>query len=142
MDILRRYDRRELTAAMCNTLNLPESTFWTIRKEREKITASIKAGAGSCATKVSSGQSTVMVRMEKMLVTWMDHRKRQGLIITFKKEETDPVPEFNTSTAWFYKFKTCYGFNNAKRSGEAKRAHKDAAASYPDRHRAIIEEGG
>ena len=55
MDILRRYDRGESIAAIRNSLNLPESTLQTIRKDREKITAAIKAGAGSCATKVSSG---------------------------------------------------------------------------------------
>ena len=44
---------------------------------------SYKAGAGSCSTKVLSGQSNNMVRMEKILVTWMDHRKRQDLNVTF-----------------------------------------------------------
>ena len=82
MDILRRYDRGELTAAICNALNLPEFTLRTIRKDREKITAAVKAGAGS-STKVSSGQSNIMFRMEKMLVMWMDHRKCRGLNVTF-----------------------------------------------------------
>ena len=148
MDILRRYDR-ELTAAICNTLNLPESMLRTIRKDRE-ITAAVEAGAGSCATKVLSGQSTVMVQMEKMLVTWMDHRKRQGLKVTFDdtkkkamecfnhlRQETGPVPEFNASMGWFYEFKT-----HMKRSGKAKSADKDAADSYSIYLRAINKEGG
>ena len=64
--------------------------------------------------------------MEKMLVTWMDHRKRQGLNLTFndtkkkaiecfnhlKKRRMGPVPEFDASKGWFYKFKTRYGFHN------------------------------
>ena len=121
MDVLRRYDREESIAAIRNALNLPESTLHTIRKDR-KITAAVKAGAGSCSTKVSSGQSNLMVCME-MLVTWMDHRKRQGLNVTFDdtkkkamdchtflKEETSPVPEFVASMGRFYKFKTRYGF--------------------------------
>ena len=58
IDILRRYDKGELTAAIRDTLNLPESTLHTIRKDREKITAAIKAGAGSCFTKVSSASQT------------------------------------------------------------------------------------
>ena len=65
MDILRRYDRGELTAAIHNALNLPENTVRTIRKDREKITAAFKAGAESHFTRVSSGQSTIMVRTEK-----------------------------------------------------------------------------
>ena len=92
MDILRRYDRGESTAAIRNSLNLPESKLRTIRRDREKITAAVKAGAGSYSTKVSSGQSNIMVRMEKMLVMWMDHRKRQGLNMTFddtKKKAMD-----------------------------------------------------
>ena len=32
---------------------------------------------------VSLGQSTFMIRLEKMLVTWMNHGKRQGLNLTF-----------------------------------------------------------
>ena len=70
MDILRRHDRGESTAAIPNALNLPESM------DREKITAAFKARAGSAFTRVSSGQSIMMVRLEKMLVMWMDDRKR------------------------------------------------------------------
>ena len=117
MDILRRYDRGESTTAIRNALNLPESMLRTIRKDREKITAAVKAGAGSWSTKVSLGQSNIMVWTEKMLVTWLDHRKRQGLNVTFYdtekkatecfnhlKQEMSLVPEFNASTGWFYKF--------------------------------------
>ena len=52
MDILRRYDRGQSTAAIHKALNLPESTLHTIRKDREKITASVKVEAGSCSTSV------------------------------------------------------------------------------------------
>ena len=62
----------------------------TIWKDKERILAAFKAGAGSSATRVSSGQSTFMVRMEKMLVTWMDHRKRQGLNVTFDDTKGRP----------------------------------------------------
>ena len=124
--ILRRYDRGELTAAIHNVLNLLESMLCTIRKDREKITAAVKAGAGSCSTKVSSGQSNIMFCMEKMLVTWTDRRKLQGLNVTFdntkkaamdcytflKEREMGLVPKFVASTGWFYKFKTSYGFHN------------------------------
>ena len=112
MDISRRYDRGESAAAIRNALNLPESKLRTIRKDREKITAAFKAGAGSCSTTMSSGQSNIMVRMEKMLVMWMDHRKHQGLNMIFnntkkkvmdcytflKEKETGPVLEFVAST--------------------------------------------
>ena len=114
MDILRRYDRGESTATI----------LWTNRKDRAKTMAAVKAGAGSCATKASSGQSTIMVQIEKMLITWMDHRKRQALNMTFddtkktamecynhlKKKDTGPVPEFNSSTGWFYAL-WCWAYN-------------------------------
>ena len=45
MDILKRYDKGESTAAIRNALNLPEFTLRTIRKDREKITTALKAGA-------------------------------------------------------------------------------------------------
>ena len=91
-----------------------------------------------------------------MLVPWMDHRKRQGLNVIFdntknkamdcynylKEKETGPVPDFVASTGWFYKFKTCYGFHNVKRSREAKSTSDDDGASYQGRLRAIIEDGG
>ena len=115
----------------------------------------VRVGAVSWSMKVSSGHSNIMVKLEKMLVSWMEHRKRQGLNVTFddtknkamdcysylKEKETGPVPDFIVSTGWFYKFKTRYGFHNVKRSGEAKSAAVDSAASYPDCLRAIIEEG-
>ena len=82
-------------------------------------------------------------------------RRRLGINMTFddtknkamecfnylKEEETSPVPDFIASMSWFYKFKTRYGFHSVKRSGEAKSANEDAAASYPDRLKTIIEEG-
>ena len=97
-----------------------------------------------------------MVRMEKMLVMWMAHRKCQGVNVTFdntknkgmkcfnylKEKEISPVPDFVAGTGWFYKFKMRYGFHSIERSGEAKSANEDAAASYPDRLKPIIEEGG
>ena len=75
MDIIRRYGRGESTNAIRNTLHLPGSTLRTIRKDREKILAAFKARAGGTFTRVPSGQSTFMVRLERMLVTWMDHRR-------------------------------------------------------------------
>ena len=155
VDIIRRYDRGESTAAIRNALHLPKSMLRTIRKDKEKIMAAFKAGAESASTRVSSGQSTFMVRLEKMLVTWMDHRKRQGLNTTFddtkkkamdcyshlKEKETGPVPNFVASTGGFYKFENRYAFRSIKRSGEAKSADTDAAASHPDELRTIIKEG-
>ena len=126
-------------------LNLPESMLRTIGKDRKKIMAAVKVGAGSGSTKVSSGQSNIMVRMEKMLVTWMDHRKRQGVNVTFddtnnktmecfnylKEKEISHVPDFVTSMDWFYKFKMHYGFHSVKLSGEVKSSDEDAAAFVP-----------
>ena len=97
-----------------------------------------------------------MVRMEMMMVTWMDHRKRQGINVTFddtknkamecfnylKEKEIGLLADFVASMGWFYKFKMRYGFHSIKCSGEAKSADKDAAATYPDRLKTIIEEGG
>ena len=107
--------------------------------------AAFKAETRGASTKTSLGQSTLMVHLERMLVTWMDHRKRQGLSVTFsdtknkaiecyehlKANETGPVPEFVTSTGWFYNFKARHAFRSVKQSGEAKSA--DAAASYQDK---------
>ena len=61
VDIIRRYERGESTNAIKLAVNLPESTLRTIRKDKEKILAAFKAGAGASATRVSSGQSTFMV---------------------------------------------------------------------------------
>ena len=90
MNILRRHNRGESTAAIRSELTLPESMLRTIRKDREKIMAAFKAGAGSHSTRVLSGQSTIMVHTEKMLVTWMDHRKRQGLNVAFDNTKRRP----------------------------------------------------
>ena len=156
VDIIRRYDRGESTNAIRNALDLPESTLRTIRKDKEKILAAFKAGAGGASTRVSLGQSTLMLLMEKLLMIWMDHWKHQGLSVTFndtrrkamecckhpKANEMGPVPEFVASTGWFYNFKSRHAFRSIKRSGEAKSADTDATALFPDELRAIIKEGG
>ena len=67
MDVLRKCDRGESTAAIRNMLNLPERTLHTIWKDK-KITAAFKARVGCASSRVSSGQSTFMVHLEKMLV--------------------------------------------------------------------------
>ena len=108
-----------MTNTIRNTLHQRESTLRTIKKDREKILAAFKAGAEGTSTRVLSGQSTFMGRLEKMLVTWMDHRKRQGLSVTFndtkrktmecyhhlKAKEMGPLPEFVVSMGLFYNFK-------------------------------------
>ena len=153
MDILRRYDKGKSTAVIHKALNPLESTLRTIRQNRKNITAAVKAGAGSSSMKVSSGQSNIMVRMEKMLVMWMVQRNCQGLNVTFDGiknkamdcysylmvKETSLVPEVSASTGWFYKFQAHRGSHNVKCSGEDKTA---AAAFYTDRLGAIIKEGG
>ena len=45
MDILRKYNIGESTAAISKALNLPESMLKTIKKDMEKIMAAVKAGA-------------------------------------------------------------------------------------------------
>ena len=65
VDIIRRYDNGKSTNSIRNASHLPESTVRTIRKDREKILAAFKAGAGGASTRVSSGQSTFMVRLRK-----------------------------------------------------------------------------
>ena len=156
VDIIRRYERGESTNAIKLALGLPESTLRTIRKDKEKIMAAFKAGTGESATRVSSGQPQFMVRLEKMLVTWMDHWKRQGLSVTtedaekkalevyehLKAKETGPIPDFMASRCWFHNIKSRHAFKSIKRSGEAKSADADAAAAFPDELRAMIEEGG
>ena len=155
VDIIQQYERGETTNAIMLALGLPESTLRTIQKDKEKILAAFKAGTGASATKVSSGQPEFMVRLKKMLITWMDHRKRLGLSVMtedtqkkalkvynhLKAKETGPVPDFVASRGWFQNFKTRHSFRSIKRSGEAKSADADAAAAFPDELRAIIEEG-
>ena len=147
MDIIRRYERGETTNAIKLALGLPESTLRTIRKDKEKILAAFKAGTGASASRVSSGQPEFMVRLEKMLVTWMDHWKRQGLSVTTedaqkKAKETGPVPDFVANRGWFQNFKAQHSFLSIKRYGEEKSADADVAAAFPDELTAIIEEGG
>ena len=157
LDVIRRYDRGESTNAIRGALNFPESTLRTIRKDREKILSAVKAGASALATKVGA-QPEIMVRMEKMMATWMTQRKHQGLSVTYdesrgkalevfdhlKKQKEDPsaVPAFTASHGWFQNFKTRFGFHNVKKQGEAKSADEEAAAAYPARIKEIMEEGG
>ena len=118
-DIIRWYERGKSTNAIRLALGLPESTLCTIRKDKEKGMAVFKAGTGASASRVSSGQPEFIVRLEKMLITWMDHRKRLGLSVTakdaqkkalevyehLKAKETSPVPDFVACRGWLQNFK-------------------------------------
>ena len=157
LDVIRRYERGETTSAIRGALNFPESTLRTIRKDKEKILAAVRAGASTLSSKLS-GQSDFMIRLEKLVYTWMSHRKHQGLSVTYddarrkaleiydhlksKEEDQSSVPDFSASSGWFYKFKGRFAFHSVKRAGEAKSADEVAAASYPVRLKEIMEEGG
>ena len=156
VDIIWRYERGESSNAIRLSIGLPESTLHTIRKDKEKIIAAFKAGTGASASMVSTEQREFMVHLEKMVFTWMDHRKRQGLSVTtddaqkkaleiyehLKAKETGPVPDFVASRGWFHNFKARHAFRSIRRSGETKSADADTAAAFPDELRAVIEEGG
>ena len=106
----------------------------------------VKAGAGASATKVLWGQTNIMVKMEKILMTFSvtsDDANKKALDVHghLKAKEINPVPEFNASTGWFFNFKARYGFHKVKRSGEAKIADEDAAAAYPACLKAALHNG-
>ena len=67
VDIIRKYDTGSLLLPF-RTRCICQSTLQMIWKDKEKIMAAFKAGAGSASTSMSSGQSTFMARLEKMLV--------------------------------------------------------------------------
>ena len=97
VDIIRRYERGESTNAIRLALGLPESMLRTIRKDKEKIMAAFKAGTGASALRVSSGQPEFMVRLKKMLVIWMDHRKRQDPSVTTEDAQQKALRSTNIS---------------------------------------------
>ena len=67
-----------------------------------------------------------------MIFTYDDVKKKAlDVYGHLKAKDTNPVPEFNTSTDWFYNFKARYDFHKVKRLGEAKSADEDATAAYP-----------
>ena len=75
-------------------------------------------------------------------MTFNDTKKKAMECYHQLEKEMDPVREFNASKGWFYKFKNLYAFCSVKRSGEAKSADEEAAVSYPNCLKVIIEERG
>ena len=65
MDILRRYDRGETSAGIRTVYPVGDTMLYNIKKNREKIMAAVKAGAGSLVRNRSSRLQRLTIQAQE-----------------------------------------------------------------------------
>lgn len=128
--IIETLEKGEKAYRVARLYNLNESTIRTIRKNADAIKMAVKATIPSDSKMVKYARNTVMVKMEKLLIQWIEDnsKKHFGLdtrsiqtkalsIFTQLKKENGVGDEevslsFVASNGWFDKFKKRYNLQN------------------------------
>lgn len=151
MDIIRRSEKGETSAAIGRALGLNRSTIGTIIKDKERIVEHVKIAA-PVKSMIITKQSCVLSEMEKRLLMWIEDRNRQrapvSLLQIQKKakslyehlkpklgEGASTSDKFVASRGWFYRFKARANLRHVKLSAAATasaRGEAAAAAECPD----------
>uniref|UniRef100_S4RF28 HTH CENPB-type domain-containing protein n=1 Tax=Petromyzon marinus TaxID=7757 RepID=S4RF28_PETMA len=161
MDIIRRSEKGETSAAIGRALGLNRSTIGTIIKDKERIVEHVKIAA-PVKSIIITKQSGVLSEMEKRLLMWIEDRNRRcapvSLLQIQKKakslyehlkpkvgegEGASKSDKFVASRGWFHRFKARANLRHVKSLGEATSADVEAGLEFPNRLAdVIIEEGG
>ncbi|XP_023210893.1 tigger transposable element-derived protein 1-like, partial [Centruroides sculpturatus] len=143
---------------LAKKFDLLESTVRTIIKGKEKILEAVK-NAQSLNSSIIRKRHGIIAEMETMLKLWCDNQvnvkncpvdqntvcSQAKLIFERLKEDAGEVAkdeEFKASNGWFNRFKSRCNWHSIAGSGEAASADKEAASYYPEKFKAMIDEGG
>lgn len=125
LEVLERIDNGQKTSVIEKALKLNESTIRSIRSNGDKIRASAKAGAPMNSCKSSYARPVEMVRMEKMLATWIHHQNKTYVPVSYSlihekaksiynSLEGDDKKPFSASSGWFAKFRKRYNLTTVE----------------------------
>ena len=155
--ILDRLVKGEKASQIAKSLNLNEATVRTIKKSEKEIRSAVVAGSAICAKYSARPRAQIIEKMEKALNIWIDDccQKRIPLggnlikqkalkIYNHLKEngESSVNPNFLASNGWLEKFKRRFSLHSMKIQGEIASADHEAARTYPEKFKKIIEEQG
>nr|XP_032804588.1 uncharacterized protein LOC116939839 [Petromyzon marinus]XP_032804589.1 uncharacterized protein LOC116939839 [Petromyzon marinus]XP_032804590.1 uncharacterized protein LOC116939839 [Petromyzon marinus]XP_032804591.1 uncharacterized protein LOC116939839 [Petromyzon marinus]XP_032804592.1 uncharacterized protein LOC116939839 [Petromyzon marinus]XP_032804593.1 uncharacterized protein LOC116939839 [Petromyzon marinus]XP_032804595.1 uncharacterized protein LOC116939839 [Petromyzon marinus]XP_0 len=147
MDIIRRSEKGETSAAIGRALGLNRSTIGTIIKDKERIVEHVKIAA-PVKSIIITKQSGVLSEMEKRLLMWIEDRNRRcapvSLLQIQKKakslyehlkpkvgegEGASKSDKFVASRGWFHRFKARANLRHVKLSAASGRVEAAAAGT-------------
>ncbi|XP_053572819.1 tigger transposable element-derived protein 1-like [Bombina bombina] len=154
MEVIRRMEGGETRANVCRNMKLPPSTVTTIIKNADKIKESVKHSTPVSAAQTRYTRCKLLEKMEKLLSLWVDDLNTKNIpmtqaVITDKaksifeelKKKEGGDENFLGSKGWFMRFKSRNKFRSVKLTGEATSADAEAAAAFPAKFQAIVQEG-
>ena len=135
-----------------------ESTVRMVYKNKEQIENAAKTYGGQMFDSRSHCTNTVIIQMERYLAHYINRKEKEGVPLEGrhikdqakvfyatclqKARNNPPKKPFKASNGWLTNFLKRKGFKNIKFSGERGSADTEAAASFPNVLKKIIEEGG
>ncbi|XP_026482734.1 tigger transposable element-derived protein 1-like [Ctenocephalides felis] len=157
IEIINRLKDGEKLSAIAKSTNLNESTIRTINKNADHIRKTVADGCPSVAKRVTRTRPSIMVRMERGLMIWLEDCiakripisgnliKQKALKIYNHLKNNGPSlhnHSFAASKGWFDKFKKRHALHNIKFQGEQASADSEAAENFKLKLARIINEGG
>nr|XP_033817702.1 tigger transposable element-derived protein 1-like isoform X1 [Geotrypetes seraphini] len=158
VEIIKRSERGETPSSIGKALGYSRSTIGTILKDKVKIMDYVKGCAPLKATIITKQRSSLIIKMEKLLIVWLEDQNQRNIPISLSlvrakarslfsdlkaREENDECDEeFVASRGWFNRFKVRANLHTIKVQGEVAGADVSAARSFPEQLKNIIEEGG
>ncbi|GBL86580.1 Tigger transposable element-derived protein 1 [Araneus ventricosus] len=158
IQILDRLKTGEGSSSVAKHFELNEATVRTIKKNEEKIRASVAAGCSESLKRTSHVRDTTLELMEKALIHWVEENIQkkipiEGDAIRQKAVEifnnikakqpatSNQATEFSGSKGWLERFKKRFSLCNAKIRGEVAITDEKAATEYPKEFSKIIQDG-
>lgn len=149
--------KSDKVASVARKFGMNESSVRELRKNEEKIRASVKESGLLCAKTASVTRDIKLEKTEKALNLWIEDQTKKRVplssqIIREKAKqlhshfsqslgEASDTPQFLASKGWFERFKTRFTLHNVKLVGEAASADHKAAEEFPSEFKKIVEEG-
>ena len=144
--ILDKLDRGVRVCSLAREYNVNESTIRTIRKNADKVRASLCAGNVMTSWTFRSAANVVLAKTEKLLLLYLDRQGRVGIGTdnTFLREKAleyysrmairmnveNPIL-FAASKGWLNGFKLRHHLSQKKFAGETVSADDKAAQDCP-----------
>lgn len=158
LNIIKDYDAKIKICELAKKFDLPESTVRSITKSKEKILEAVK-NAQSLNSSIIRKRHGIIAEMETLLKLWCDNQvtvkncpvdqntvcfQAKQIFEKLKDEAGEMAKDetFKASNGWFSRFKSRCNWHSIAESGEAASADKEAASLYPEKLKAMIDEGG
>ena len=135
LDVIKRAESGERAVDIAKYLTIPPTSVRTIIKDKEKYKKYV-VDAVPIESKAIKSRSTIMVKMEKLLLIWIEDQTQRSMPLSqmliqekalhlyndLKKVQgiTCEGETFNSSRGWFDRFKKRSGIHNVKLVGEAR----------------------